>query len=87
MTQHQLLTAPFNLDLRGAAVCVHRVSAVTVALFKAHAVCNGAYADMSALCRLVQRGLLSGRPAFRLFPGQQDVCGVAPTVRTASSSR
>lgn len=41
---------------------------------------------MSSLCRLIQRGLLSGRPACRLFPGQQDVCGLAPTVRTASSS-
>uniref|UniRef100_A0A3Q4G2A1 sn-1-specific diacylglycerol lipase ABHD11 n=1 Tax=Neolamprologus brichardi TaxID=32507 RepID=A0A3Q4G2A1_NEOBR len=33
---------------------------------------------MSALCRLLQRGLLSGRPLCRLFPGQQDVSGVAP---------
>lgn len=50
----------------------------------AHAVCrppgNGAYAAMSTLCRLIQRGLLSGRPSCRLFPGQQHV-------RTASSSR
>ncbi|KAA8586819.1 hypothetical protein FQN60_000655 [Etheostoma spectabile] len=41
---------------------------------------------MSALCRLIQRGLLSCRPSCRLFPGQQDVCGVAPMVRAASSS-
>ncbi|XP_018547913.1 protein ABHD11 [Lates calcarifer] len=34
---------------------------------------------MSTLCRLIQRGLLSGRPSCRLFPGQQHV-------RTASSS-
>ncbi|GAA6223855.1 protein ABHD11 [Lates japonicus] len=33
---------------------------------------------MSTLCRLIQRGLLSGRPSCRLFPGQQHV-------RTASS--
>ncbi|XP_004550252.2 sn-1-specific diacylglycerol lipase ABHD11 [Maylandia zebra] len=47
---------------------------------------NGAYAAMSALCRLLQRGLLSGRPLCRLFPGQQDVSWVAPAVRSASSS-
>ncbi|CAG5872772.1 unnamed protein product [Menidia menidia] len=41
---------------------------------------------MSAFCRLVRRGLLSGRPSCRLFPVQQDVCGMAPAVRTASSS-
>ncbi|XP_023252841.1 protein ABHD11 [Seriola lalandi dorsalis] len=41
---------------------------------------------MSALCRLIQRGLLGGRQSCRLSPGQQHVCGVAPTVRTASSS-
>lgn len=42
---------------------------------------------MSALCRLIQRGLLSGRTSCRLFAGQQDVCcGVAPLVRAASSS-
>ncbi|KAF6715787.1 Alpha/beta hydrolase domain-containing protein 11 [Oryzias melastigma] len=41
---------------------------------------------MSALCRLVQRGLLGCRPPLRLFPGQQDVCGMTLTVRSASSS-
>ncbi|XP_049448189.1 protein ABHD11 [Epinephelus fuscoguttatus] len=41
---------------------------------------------MSALCRYIHRGLLSSRPLCRLFPGQQDVCGVAPMVRSACSS-
>lgn len=41
---------------------------------------------MSALCRLIRRGLPSGRPCCRLLPGLQDVCGVAAMVRTASSS-
>lgn len=42
---------------------------------------------MSALCRLIRRGLLSCRPSSRLFAGQQDVCcGEAPLVRAASSS-
>ncbi|XP_076024665.1 sn-1-specific diacylglycerol lipase ABHD11 [Genypterus blacodes] len=45
---------------------------------------------MNALCRLIRgglpSGLPSGRPACRLFPGQQDVCGAAATVRAASTS-
>ncbi|KAM4544764.1 sn-1-specific diacylglycerol lipase ABHD11 isoform 1-T1 [Odontesthes bonariensis] len=41
---------------------------------------------MSALCRLVHRGLLGGRSPCRLFPARQAVCGMAPAVRTASSS-
>lgn len=41
---------------------------------------------MSALCRLVQRGLWGARPSCRFFPGLQVVCGVAAPVRTNSSS-
>ncbi|XP_068187862.1 sn-1-specific diacylglycerol lipase ABHD11 isoform X2 [Antennarius striatus] len=41
---------------------------------------------MSVLCRLIQRGLLSGRPSCRSIPGQRDVRGLAPLVRPASSS-
>uniref|UniRef100_A0A3Q4BE15 sn-1-specific diacylglycerol lipase ABHD11 n=1 Tax=Mola mola TaxID=94237 RepID=A0A3Q4BE15_MOLML len=52
----------------------------------AHAVRPEPYAAMSLLCRLIQRGLWSRLPSCRLFPGQQDVCRVALTVRAASSS-
>lgn len=48
--------------------------------------CNEPYAAMSALCRLVQRGLWAARPSCPFFPGLQVVCGVAP-VRTNGSSR
>ncbi|XP_030009457.1 sn-1-specific diacylglycerol lipase ABHD11 [Sphaeramia orbicularis] len=41
---------------------------------------------MSALCRMIHRGVLSGRWSCRLLAGQQDVCGVSATVRAASSS-
>lgn len=41
---------------------------------------------MSALCRLIQRGLLSPRLSCHLSPGPQTVCGVSPAVRAASSS-
>ncbi|XP_029029499.1 protein ABHD11 [Betta splendens] len=41
---------------------------------------------MSALCRLALTGRLRARQSLRLFPGQQDVCVLAPSVRTASSS-
>ncbi|XP_044078626.1 protein ABHD11 isoform X2 [Siniperca chuatsi] len=76
-----------SISTSGAAVhCTLAESQLSLWPFlNAHAVCSGAYAAMSALCRLIQRGLLSGRPSCRLFPGQQDVCGVAP-IRTASSS-
>lgn len=48
--------------------------------------CNEPYAAMSALCRLVHRGLWGARPSCPFFPGLQVVCGVAP-VRTNGSSR
>ncbi|KAM9332006.1 sn-1-specific diacylglycerol lipase ABHD11 [Pholidichthys leucotaenia] len=41
---------------------------------------------MSVFCRLVQRGLLSGRPLCGLLPGQMNISGVSPMVRSASSS-
>ncbi|CAG08827.1 unnamed protein product [Tetraodon nigroviridis] len=41
---------------------------------------------MSALCRLVQRGLWAAGPSCRFFPGLQAVCGVAAPVRATSSS-
>lgn len=41
---------------------------------------------MSALCRLVKRGVWSVRPPCRLFPGRQDVGRSVYTIRAASSS-
>ncbi|KAG7515445.1 hypothetical protein JOB18_008556 [Solea senegalensis] len=43
---------------------------------------------MSALCRLIRRGVLSGRPLCHSFPGQQHqrVGRAAATVRTVSSA-
>ncbi|CAJ1063769.1 protein ABHD11 [Xyrichtys novacula] len=41
---------------------------------------------MSALCRLIHRGLLSAGSSCRLFSGHQDACGVSPTIRALSSS-
>ncbi|XP_068600889.1 sn-1-specific diacylglycerol lipase ABHD11-like [Brachionichthys hirsutus] len=41
---------------------------------------------MSVLCRLIRRGLPSGRPSCRSVPVRRDVCGEAPLVRAASSS-
>uniref|UniRef100_A0A667WN08 sn-1-specific diacylglycerol lipase ABHD11 n=1 Tax=Myripristis murdjan TaxID=586833 RepID=A0A667WN08_9TELE len=41
---------------------------------------------MSALCRVIQRGLLNCRPSCRFVSGQQDVCAASTAVRASSTS-